>query len=96
MSSLSNRVDEFSSDFGSQSIGAKPGKPVADIGLRKLLADDTISEYDRITAIRLRTEKMEQKALMEEQKLRLVQQAGGPSKNIDDNIAVNDVFLDSI
>ena len=66
MSSLSNRVDEFSSDFGSQSIGARPGKPVADIGLRKLLADDTISEYDRITAIRLRTEKMEQKALMEE------------------------------
>ena len=66
MSSLSNRHDEFSSDLGVQSIGAGPRKPVADIGLRKLLADDTISEYDRIAAIRLRTEKMEQRALMEE------------------------------
>jgi len=41
-------------------------KTVADKSLNKILQDQNISEYERMQAIRLRADQIEQKALMEE------------------------------
>lgn len=57
-----------------------------------------MSEPDRIEAVRLRTEQIERKAKMEEQKLRLIKpgENGGEFNSIEQNIAVNDIYIDSI
>ncbi len=51
-------------------------RPVGDVGLRKLLNDPNITEQERMQAVKIRTEQIEKKAVMEEQKLRLNRPAG--------------------
>ena len=63
--------------------------------MTKILNDKTISEYERLEAVRLRATQLEKKALMSEEKLR--HQADAMSViDIARNNAVNDVYLDSI
>ena len=47
-------------------------------------------------AIRMRADQIEQKAMMEEQKLRVMKTGGTTSNAVDQSIAVNDVYIDSI
>ena len=68
--------DDLKSESGA-SILQRSHKPVADINLRKLLADPNINETERMYAVKLRTEQIEKRAKMEEQKLRLNGPAGG-------------------
>ena len=75
----------------------RSNRPVADLGLRKLLNDPNINENDRMNAVRARTDQIELRAKMEEQKLRLNRGAGGENvESIDQTIAVNDIYIDSI
>lgn len=70
---------------------------MADLGLRKLLVDPAMSEAERMQAIRVRTDQIEAKAKMQEQKLRLIQGPGGSDlMSINQSIAVNDIYIDSI
>ena len=95
MSNFTNYEDLRSES--AKSYMTRSTRPVADPGLRKLLADPKISETDRINAVRLRTEQIEQKAKMEEQKLRLMGTSDGNNTNlIEQSIAVNDIYIDSI
>ena len=50
---------------------------MADRGLNKLLEDPSITDKERMAAVKARTEQIEQKAQMEEQKLRLNKPSGG-------------------
>ena len=75
MSNFTN-YDDMKSE-SAQSYMTRSNRPVADMGLRKLLADPKITETERINAVRIRTEQIEEKAKMEEQKLRLMRPAGG-------------------
>ena len=75
----------------------RSNRKVADRGLSKLLQDPSISENERMAAVKARTEQIEQKAQMEEQKLRLNKPSGGSYyQQIDQTIAVNDIYIDSI
>ena len=57
----------------------------------------TLSEAERMQAIRVRTDQIEAKAKMQEQKLRLIQGPGGSDlMSINQSIAVNDIYIDSI
>ena len=70
MTAQSNNVDD--------SVGYQAnGRDVMDRGLRKVLQDPNLSEIDRLNAIRVRTDQIEQRALMQEQKIRLANQGGG-------------------
>ena len=92
-----SNYDEMKSN-SMKSQHSQSNRPVADAGLRKLLNDQNISETDRIEAVRLRTEQIEKKAKMEEQKLRLIKpgENGSEFDSIEQNIAVNDIYIDSI
>ena len=68
MSNFTN-YDDLKSD-SQQSQLNRNSKPVADANLRKLLADPKINENERMKAVKLRTEQIEQRAKMEEQKLK--------------------------
>jgi len=67
--------DDMKSD-SAMSYMTRHNRPVGDVGLRKLLNDPNISETERMNAVRIRTEQIEHKAQMEEQKLRLNRPAG--------------------
>ena len=59
MTAQSNNVDD--------SVGYQAnGRDVMDRGLRKVLQDPNLSEIDRLNAIRVRTDQIEQRALMQE------------------------------
>ena len=45
-------------------------RSVADKALNRILNDNTISEYERMEAVRARADQIEQRARMEEEKLR--------------------------
>lgn len=75
MSNFTN-YDDLKSD-SQQSQLNRNSKPVADANLRKLLADPKINENERMKAVKLRTEQIEQRAKMEEQKLRLMGPTSG-------------------
>ena len=95
VSNFSN-YDDMKSD-SAQSYMTRQSRPVADAGLRKLLNDPNISESERMNAIKIRTEIIEQRAKMEEEKLRLIQPTSGSNfETIDQTIAVNDIYIDSI
>ena len=64
MSNFTN-YDDMKSE-SAKSYMTKSNRPVADVGLRKLLADPSISETERINAVKVRTEQIEQRAKMEE------------------------------
>ena len=66
--------DDIKSDSGQSMLG-RSNKRVADLGLRKLLNDPFMNESERMNAVKIRTEQIENRAHMEEQKLRLM----GPS-----------------
>ena len=68
--------DDFKSESG-LSTNMRSNRKVADRGLSKLLQDPSISENERMAAVKARTEQIEQKAQMEEQKLRLNKPSGG-------------------
>ena len=55
----------------------RSNRKVADRGLNKLLEDPSITDKERMAAVKARTEQIEQKAQMEEQKLRLNKPSGG-------------------
>ena len=60
-----NGNGNFEDAYGS-SGNEKYKKQVTDASLSKILKDKNISEFDRMEAVRLRAEQIEQKALMEE------------------------------
>ena len=69
--------DDMKSDSGQSMPHQRTHKTVADDNLRRLLADPMISETERMNAVKIRTEQIEKKAKMEEQRLRLL----GPHGN---------------
>ena len=83
-----------------KSIAGKSNKAVGDQNLRRLLNDPSMSESDRLSQIRIRTEQIEQRARMEEEKLRLIKPKDKKVPNdyniIEQNLAVNDIYIDSI
>jgi len=95
VSNLSNFEDMKSES--AKSYMMRSNRAVADRGLRKLLADPNISESERITAVKMRTQQIEQRAQMEEQKLRLMGKSDANNYGmIEQSIAVNDIYIDSI
>ena len=80
---------------GSTEDSRNDKKPVSDTVFSKILNDKNMNEFERMEAIRLRAEHIEEKAFMSEQKLR--NNSDGMSiSDIAQNNAVNDVYMDSI
>ena len=89
--------DDMKSDSANSNNPTRFNKPVTDASLRKLLLDPNINEAERMNAVKIRTEQIEQKAKMEEQKLRLMRPVGQSNfESIDQSMAVNDIYIDSI
>ena len=80
---------------GSTEESRNEKKNVSDTVFSKILNDKNMNEFERMEAIRLRAEHIEEKAFMSEQKLR--NNSDGMSiSDIAQNNAVNDVYMDSI